>query len=107
MTVTIPHFDLPFRFGTAGGNAAVVQQDSVQDVRNCVETVVRTEAGNREFVPNFGIADPTFSVQPLDTTALEQQVTANEPRAQTTFTSVVDEIDAMVADITVEVANNV
>lgn len=98
---------MPFRFGVNGANAAVVQQDTQADVRNCVELVLRTEVGSRLHVPGFGIDDPTFSVQPVSTTALEQAVVENEPRAVTTFESVVDLVTETMADITVGVSSNV
>ena len=107
MTPTIPHFDLPFRFGTAGGNAAVVQQDSVKDVRNCVEACIRTDAGSRLYVPQFGVDDPTFRTQPLDMTQLHAQIVLNEPRADVIISSHVDELSPMINDILVEVGNNV
>lgn len=81
-TVTIPHFDLPFRFGAYGQNASVVQQDSNLDVRNCVEACLRTEAGSRLYVPVFGVDDPTFRTVPVDTSQLQQQIALNEPRAE-------------------------
>lgn len=105
--VTIPHFDLPFRFGVSGESAAVVQQGSQQDVRNCVEAIIRTPVGSRLHVPNFGIDDPTFLTSPLQTTNIEQQVIANEPRAVVALDSIVDEINTMADDITAEVSGSV
>jgi hypothetical protein len=106
LTIPIPHFDLPFRFGTKGENAAVVLQDTVEDVRNCVEAVIRTQSQTREFVPTFGIEDPTFQIQPVDTNTIEQSVTTNEPRSHMVFTSVADEVDNMINHITAEVKNS-
>ena len=78
-TADIPHFDLPFRFGP---NLAVVQeQDSIEDVMNCVAAILRTQVGERTDLPEFGILDPTFETQPIDTAAIIQQVLAQEPRA--------------------------
>jgi hypothetical protein len=47
--ITQPHFDLPFRYGR--GREVVVQQDTVEDIRNCVEAGVRTLRGTRPWVP--------------------------------------------------------
>jgi hypothetical protein len=105
MSVAIPHFDLPFRFGAAGGHAAVVEQNTIQDVRNCVEACIRTEVGSRLYVPIFGISDPVFTNQPVDTVKMEEEVILNEPRAQLTFLSTIDEIDKMISEITVGVTN--
>lgn len=103
MTVTIPHFDLPFRF-TPKGPVAVVQQNSQQDVRNCVEAVVRTEKGSRIFSPDFGIVDPTFAVYPVDLDEIQSQVVLNEPRATIVFSQSFDfVVDSIVGQVTANV----
>jgi len=53
MTFAIsPHFDLPFRFLKSGG-AVVSEQDSFDDVANCVEAICRTPQGFRVDNPDF------------------------------------------------------
>lgn len=76
------HFDLPFRFSPQG-NAVVVEQDTSEDIRNCVEAAVRTPIGTRFYVPEFGITDPTFSMSPISMKALQAQLQNSEPRART------------------------
>ena len=78
-TADIPHFNLPFQFGP--NLAVVVEQDSFEDVLNCVAAILRTQIGERTDLPEFGIVDPTFQTQPVDTDAIIQQVIAQEPRA--------------------------
>lgn len=85
--------------------AQVVQQDTGEDVTNCVEAAVRTTKGSRMYVPQFGITDPVFGVQPLKTEQLEQEVESSEPRATTTLHSLPDVIDNLITNITVEVSN--
>jgi len=104
----IPHFDMPFRFGTGGQHAMVVEQSGLEDVTNCVEACLRTTRGTRMYVPNWGITDPTFSIKPLPQFAIqrmEQEVAQNEPRATTTFTDLGDVLDPMIANIVAEVSN--
>lgn len=79
MAVLIPHFDLPFRFGNT--SIVTVEQDSPEDVANCVEAIARTIIGERDDSPDFGIDDLTFSNQPLDTELLTAQILQQEPRA--------------------------
>jgi hypothetical protein len=105
--VSVPHFDMPFRFGTGGAHAAVVEQNTGDDVTNCVEACLRTTRGTRMFVPNFGITDPLFAIKQSPFLAIEQmqaEVQENEPRASTQFTDV-GSLDAMIANIIVEVSN--
>jgi phage baseplate assembly protein W len=74
-----PHFDLPFR--VQGGSAVCVEQDTLRDIQNCVEAILRTHVGERESQPTFGIEDPTFQTIPLDPNSIINQVVESEPRA--------------------------
>lgn len=74
-----PHFDLPFRL--TGKSFATVQQDSPEDVANCVECIVRTPLGFREDTENFGLDDLTFENQPLNLEEIKTRIQAQEPRA--------------------------
>lgn len=60
--VDIPHFASPFTL--VGTSFGVVDQDSDEDILQCVETVLRTPAGSRDEVPEFGMDDPTFTTDP-------------------------------------------
>jgi phage baseplate assembly protein W len=74
-----PHFDLPFRF--VGKGAAVVEQDSLQDIENCVVAALRTPIGFRTELPDFGTSDKTFQLQPLTYSELVAEIARSEPRA--------------------------
>jgi phage baseplate assembly protein W len=93
--VSIPHFDLPFRF-TPGVHASVVQQDAIADVSNCVFAIVNTERGSRYYHPTFGIDDPTFDTMPLDTNKIIDQVIESEPRAAVAIDQVTDVISSTI-----------
>lgn len=59
MSFDAPHFAVPFRLG--GTSFAAVEQDSDEEILQCVEAVVRTPLGSRVLdAPDFGIPDPTF-----------------------------------------------
>jgi len=87
-----PHFALPFRFD-ATGHAAVVEQDSIEDVAACVEAVLRTRPGERVEHPEFGTPDPTFAQQPLGVDATVERVADWEPRAAMLAVEQRDELD--------------
>jgi hypothetical protein len=59
-----PQFDLPFRF--ENGQLATVEQDSLADIVNKVETLVRCPLGFRDELPEFGWPQPAFETTPLD-----------------------------------------
>lgn len=98
-----PHFDLPLRY--VNGLVAVVEQDSIADVKNCVEAAVRTELGTRPWVPTFGITDPTFQEQPVDLAVMAREITQSESRAILNMTQSPLPTDNLVDTIVVGVNN--
>ncbi len=101
--VTIPHFDYPFRF--VGGRSAVVQQDSLDDVKNCVIAALKTERGTRAWVPQFGITDPTFEEQPVHLNQMEREINDSEPRAIVDMRQATPPTDTLASRIVVGVKN--
>lgn len=89
--VLVPHFDLPFRF--SGGTAVVVEQDSLDDIANCVEAIIRYPVGSRPEALDFGIEDPTFSEGGTDLDALRDAVEESEDRAGVLLDYVEDELE--------------
>lgn len=98
MSTFIPHFDLPFRLDGLG-HAKVVDQDTIEDVTNCVAAILHTFKGQRDEVPSFGIDDPTFELQPLDLGAIVDAVIQQEPRAAMMMTQHPDQFNQLVAEI--------
>lgn len=74
-----PHFDLPFRL--VGHSVATVEENTWEDVRNCVYAALLTPFGWRPEAPEFGTDELTLQKQPLDVGALEQQISRSDPRA--------------------------
>ena len=88
----VPHFAFPFRID-ASGAAAVVDQDSAEDITQCVKVLFSTTVGERIEVPTYGIPMQAFAtVASEDTSALAAAVKKWEPRATARISSnVVDE----------------
>ena len=99
----VPHFDLPFTF-VGSANANVVDQDTLEDISNCVEAIVRTVIGQRQELPDFGIPDPTLQLQPVYRPDILAQVSAWEPRAVVAFDQHPDLLDSLIADVTLRVS---
>ena len=93
-----PHFDLPFRL--SGKTFATVQQDSSEDIANCVECIVRTPLGAREDTDDFGLDDYTFNNQPLNLELMKSQISVQEPRASLMLSQ---EIEEIVSKVTIRV----
>lgn len=96
-----PHFDLPFRFKGSTGNAVVVEQDSFDDVANCVEAICRTPYGFREDSPTFGFPQVELTNQPVISADVESIVAAQEPRASLMFSEVPGSVDVFTALVTI------
>ena len=97
----IPHFDLPFRYLNA--QPVVVEQDSEEDVLNCVEAIVRTPVGERPELPTFGSDDWLFSIQPIPTMALINSISEQEPRAMATVEQEPDAFEDLAAKVRISV----
>jgi hypothetical protein len=91
-----PHFDLPFRIGT---KTAEVQQDTIDDVTNCVEVCVRTHIGRRKELPQFGIEDLTLRDQPVRMADVLRRIAENEPRAIVLIDQHPDLLDELIARV--------
>jgi|SRR5215472_7277139 len=96
-----PHFDLPFKLTLNGANT--VEQDTYEDVANCVECICRTPQGFR--IDNFEFGFPNLELlsQPILTEDVEETVSEQEPRAVLLFTEQPDLVDVLIDRITVEI----
>lgn len=101
----VPHFDIPFKFCRHGGKieALVVEQDSGDDINNCVEAALRYTRGQRTDEPTFGITDQTFNLQPLPLEQIAQEVNEHEARASLIIEDDPDQFDVMIARVRVTV----
>jgi phage baseplate assembly protein W len=101
-----PHFDLPFRFsGSTGINksAVVAEQNSFEDIANCVEAIVRTPIGFRNDAPQFGFPTLELLEQPIVSSDVVSIVQAQEPRATILISEMPDLIDSLIDRLTVQV----
>jgi len=97
----VPHFDLPFRFSSP--SAAVVEQDSLEEIANCVYAVLVCPLGFRVELPSFGLADPTFSMPHPDLDELRDVVETWEERAGVLLDEHADAFDALISRVGVNV----
>jgi phage baseplate assembly protein W len=78
----VPHFSLPFR--VVNGSVVESEQGSVEEIEDCVESILRTFVGTRIDAPKFGIPDETFVQQTPNSSAeiYIAVIEAQEPRAR-------------------------
>ncbi len=89
----LPHFSLPFRFGTS---AAVNEQDSVAEIADCALAIMLCPLGYRVELPSFGLPDPAFSSPAVDTDEIRRIVHEWEPRAALRLAGEIDPLDALI-----------
>jgi hypothetical protein len=97
----VPHFDFPLRL--FGSNMATTEQDSIDDIANCVEVICLTPHGWFPELPDFGLTDPTFNLQPLDPHDIVEEISEQEPRAEVLVETAPDKLDNLIARVQVEV----
>lgn len=100
----VPHFDLPFRL--VGTSFGVEEQDSAEDVANCVECIIRTPYGFRDDNPSFGLDDPVFDYLPLNVEHIRAQIEEQEPRAKLIVNQTQDLNDTLVAVLNISIGGN-
>ncbi len=54
----VPHLKWPLEL--AGGMLLAVEQDTIDDVEQCVHVLLSTPLGSRPLAPEVGAPDPTF-----------------------------------------------
>jgi phage baseplate assembly protein W len=77
--VRVPKLRFPFEIEGVG--ARVVEQDSVDEIAQCVYAVLATERDSRLEEPDYGITDPTFEENGMDLGEALLAINTWEPRA--------------------------
>jgi phage baseplate assembly protein W len=98
----IPHFDLPLHI--TGSSFTEVEQDTLDDITNCVVAALLTPIGSRKELPDFGTTDLTFQVQPVDVQTLINQVALHEPRVSLFIEQHPDRIHELIAAVKIAVS---
>lgn len=87
--VITPHLAWPFAISDSG--AAVLEQNTGQEIFACIQAIANTQLGQIPELPSFGIPDPTFSQMPPNLIGLTTAIQQQEPRA--TESAVVTALD--------------
>jgi len=93
----VPHFSYPFRF--ASPQAAVSEQDSIDEIADCCLAILLCPLGYRVELPDFGLIDPTFSSPGPDVDLIRQAVELWEPRASLVVDENPDQWDELLAHV--------
>lgn len=77
----VPHLAFPLRI--TSGTFAAVEQDTIEDVRQCVHVLLSTPIGARPLAPEIGVEDPTFT-EGIDPELMQAMLEEQEDRAAIT-----------------------
>lgn len=77
-----PHFSLPFRLTPSGG-PVVVDQDTDDEIEDCIEVFLSTVIGTRIDEPSYGRPILEFTEGGIDLVHLQNLIEAWEDRAPT------------------------
>jgi phage baseplate assembly protein W len=102
-TAEVPHFAFPFRL--ENGSVAVQEQDTTDEVAQCVQVLLATPLGERDEQPDYGITDPTFQAD-IDQQEILTAVAEWEPRAIPALTDETDNEDELVRTLRATVAES-
>jgi hypothetical protein len=98
--ITVPHFALPFRFAASanGVHARITEQDSYEEIRDCVSAIVRYTRGERPEAPTFGITPQEFAM-PVDIDHILSQAELHEPRLTMVISSEIPTSDVGIENV--------
>lgn len=91
----VPKSRVPFDLGT-------VEQDSREEIAQCVYVICATPLGSRSDQPEFGISDVAFRKGGVDLTEIRAAIERWEPRAVDLFTD--EELLSFVQTVEVDFA---
>lgn len=95
--VQVPHLAFPFRL-ERDGSAAVLEQDTLDEVAQSVQVLLMTHEGERLEVPEYGVADLVFAAEP-DLEGISAAVEEWEPRAASRVVDQIDNEDELVRHV--------
>lgn len=83
------------------GTFATVVQDDDDDIEQCIAAILAYRPGDLADLPELGIADETFTEQPVELDAAADVVRRHEPRAPVLAQQRESSLGELVADVAV------
>lgn len=95
--IETPHFALPLRFNR--GSTVCNEQDTIEDIADCVEAILRTGPGDLGENPDFGTPPLIFQQRPLNLDDVINRVELWEPRARVVMEEAPIKLDEALARV--------
>lgn len=80
MSVDVPKLKVPF--SVSGGRVEVLEQDTLDQIAQCVYVLLSTELGSRIELPDYGISQQAFKKGGVDVVELQDSVSTWEKRVE-------------------------
>lgn len=97
----VPHFQVPLQL--RGGSFATHEQDTLDEIAQCVQVLLSTTEGQRVELPDYGIPDLAF-VTDIPIVDIENRIEEWEPRALSVLSEGVDDADELIRKLIAQVS---
>jgi phage baseplate assembly protein W len=97
----VPHFAFPFQLN--GNSFSVVEQDTHQEVQQCVEILLLTPTGSRMVLPDYGTPETIYTQVPTNTAAIIAKLNNWEPRAAVSLDQTLNTINQLISYIRINI----
>ena len=94
-----PHIAFPFKLSASGKNLLYREQDTEDEVIDCVEVLVRTPVGSRLELPGYGVREQEFSMGGAVKEEIVSACAIWEPRAAVTLEREPELLDGLVDNL--------
>lgn len=101
-TPVAPHLRFPLR--VSGGTFETVEQDSIDDIAQCAEIVMKYRVGYRTSIPEFGMPDQAFRQGGANVQEIAAALGRWEPRARALIEADPSLLDELTSRVKVKVA---
>lgn len=98
----VPHFQFPFSI--LGGHVQVTEQDTQDEIDDCVLVLLLTPVNSREVLPGYGTPETLFAQQPLPIAQILSQVRQWESRASVLMNVSIDELNEKITYLMTKIA---
>lgn len=101
----IPHLKWPIQF--IGTRAAVVEQDSIDEITQCCKVVLSYPKGFAVELPEFGVLDQAFHERSADVAEINAALDRWEPRARQLIDEHPDLLDPLIDHVEIRVRGSI
>lgn len=99
----IKHLRFPLEID-GNGNLSVVEQNSVEDIAQCVTAILRTPLGLSDAIPELGLTYQPFYEGGADVQEIQQQLAQHEQRTDVLVSEDPDRLDEALSLVRVQLS---